>query len=207
MYLYRQDSAGKFVLSQRLTANASAVTGFGASMALAADGSILLGAPYTPAPHLWQRGAPALCVRRMLSMHMLTSSPDAFAVSKGVVFSSLNLKCVLYAAVGQPDAPVDTSAPPYPILSFVAVSNDTVKPGGVLRAPAGLPLSARFGQVQSSISLPAHPLGLPRKPILKGRVAPYVQPWHLVLGRALCMKVRVGGTNEKCLHTRSWKLA
>lgn len=45
VYLYRQDSAGKFVLSQRLTANASAVTGFGASMALAADGSLLLGAP------------------------------------------------------------------------------------------------------------------------------------------------------------------
>ena len=46
VYLYRQDSSGKFVLSQRLTANASAVTGFGASMALAADGSILLGDPW-----------------------------------------------------------------------------------------------------------------------------------------------------------------
>lgn len=69
----------------------------------------------------------------------------------------LLLECFLCAAVGQPDAPLDTSAPPYPILSFVAVSNDTVKPGGVLRAPAGLPLSARFGQVQSSPGLPAHP--------------------------------------------------
>ena len=58
--------------------------------------------------------------------------------------------------MGQPDAPLDTSAPPYPILSFVAVSNDTVKPGGVLRAPAGLPLSARFGQVRSLANLPAH---------------------------------------------------
>ncbi|KAK9831984.1 hypothetical protein WJX81_006039 [Elliptochloris bilobata] len=90
VYLYRRDPSGNYVLSQRLTANASAVTGFGAAMALAADGSILL--------------------------------------------------------VGQPDAPLDTAAPPYPILTFVAVSNATVKPGGVLRAPAGLPPSARFGQ-------------------------------------------------------------
>ena len=48
VYLYRRDSAGDYVLSQRLTANASAVTGFGAAMALAADGSILLGARPLP---------------------------------------------------------------------------------------------------------------------------------------------------------------
>lgn len=78
-------------------------------------------------------------------------------------------KCVLRAAVGQPDAPLDTSAPPYPILSFVAVSNDTVKPGGVLRAPAGLPLSARFGQVQirGFPSLPGHPAVHPRKSLCR----------------------------------------
>ncbi len=43
VYLYRRGTGpGSYVLSQRLTANASAVTGFAAAIALAADGSVLL---------------------------------------------------------------------------------------------------------------------------------------------------------------------
>jgi hypothetical protein len=43
VYLYRRGAGpGSYVLSQRLTANASAVTGFAAAIALAADGSVLL---------------------------------------------------------------------------------------------------------------------------------------------------------------------
>jgi len=50
IYLYRRNTSGGFTLSQRLAANASDVTGFGAAFALATDGSVLLaGQPDEPA--------------------------------------------------------------------------------------------------------------------------------------------------------------